>query len=58
MSSDAQINGESLVAAAREIGSAVVVGNMPGKSGKPGSFAEKYPELPCREVTSVDEIIQ
>jgi hypothetical protein len=44
MSSDAQINGESLVAAAREIGSAVVVGNMPGKSGKPGSFAEKYPE--------------
>jgi len=58
MSSDAQINGESLVAAAREIGNAVVVGNMPGKAGKAGTFAEKYPEHPSREVNSVDEIIE
>jgi hypothetical protein len=45
------------VAAAREIGNAVVVGNMPGKAGKPGSFASLYPEHPSREVNSVDEII-
>jgi len=58
MSSDAQINGESLVAASQEIGNSVVVGNMPGKSGKPGTFASKYPNHPSREVNSVDEIIE
>jgi hypothetical protein len=57
LSSDAQINRESLVEAAEEIGKSIVVGQMPGKSGNAARFKNAHPNHPALTLSSVDEVI-
>jgi hypothetical protein len=57
LSSDAQINRESLVEASEEIGKSIVIGQMPGKAGNVARFKNAHSNHPALTFSSVDEII-